>query len=248
VDQERLLVTVGDTNGAGIVCFDRQTGAVRWQSQNDRAGNAAPITAGIAGSEPRQVVAFTVEGLIGLNLQNGELLWRVPLSSTYGRHVTTPVVVGNIVMVASHQRGMIGAEISPDAATAPKWKATVKWESKEATMNFASPVAVGEYLYGLGPDKNLFCLEANTGKLMWSQEGYTASPPEKAHASFLALGKNLLVLTDVGELVLFAADPAAFKALGRTQVCGANWCNPAYADGQLFVRDARELICVELLP
>ena len=43
VDQQRLLLTVGDTNGAGIVCLDKQTGKVLWKSQNDRAANAAPI-------------------------------------------------------------------------------------------------------------------------------------------------------------------------------------------------------------
>jgi outer membrane protein assembly factor BamB len=249
-------LTVGDTNGAGIVCLDKQTGAVLWKSQNDRAGNAAPITSLFGGVEPKQVVAFTAEGLIGLNLLNGELLWRVPLSSTYGRHVTTPVVVGNVVMVASHQRGMVGAEITrepvagdrtnppPDA----KWNATVKWNSKEATINFSSPVVVGEHLYGLGPTKNIFCLEPNTGKVLWSKEGYVASAAEKAHGAFLVMGKNVLLLTDAGELVLFAASPTAFKELGRAQVCGVNWCNPAYADGRLFLRDARELVCVELLP
>jgi hypothetical protein len=56
------------------------------------------------------------------------------------------------------------------------------------------------------------------------------------------------LLTDSGELVLFAANPSEFKELGRAQVCGLNWCNPAYADGKLYLRDARELICVELLP
>lgn len=62
------------------------------------------------------------------------------------------------------------------------------------------------------------------------------------------MGKNLLLLTDVGELVLFAANPTEFKELGRVQVCGANWCHPACADGKLYLRAARELICVELLP
>ena len=243
---KRLLVTVGDTNGAGMVCLDKQTGAVLWKSQNDRAGNAAPITALIGGVEPKQVITFTVEGLIGLNLQNGELLWRVPLTSTYGRHAATPVIVGNMVVAGSHQRGTIGAEVAPDSSG--KWNANVKWESKETTLNFASPIAVGDHLYGLGPTKNVFCQEAKTGKVSWSKTGLVSTSAEKAHAAFLAMGKNLLMLTDSGELVLFAANPSEFKELGRVQICGANWCNPAYADGKLFLRDARELICVELLP
>ncbi len=35
------------------------------------------------------------------------------------------------------------------------------------------------------------------------------------------------------------------------QVCGLNWCNPAYADGKLFVRDGikitGELLCLDLM-
>ena len=73
-----------------------------------------------------------------------------------------------------------------------------------------------------------------------------------AHASFLAMGQSILVCTDGGQLVLMAADPGAFRELGRAQVCGLNWCNPAYVDGRLYVRDGIKatgnLFCVQLLP
>lgn len=69
--------------------------------------------------------------------------------------------------------------------------------------------------------------EAATGKVAWDQPGLT--------------------LTDGGELVLFAADPAGDKELGRTQACGVTWCNPAYADGRLYLRDAKELVYLERL-
>ena len=118
-------------------------------------------------------------------------------------------------------------------------------------MNFSSPVAAEQYLYGLGPDKNLVCVEIPTGNLMWSRGGYFVTSADKAHASFIVMGKNVLALTDGGQLVLFAADPKEFKEIGRAQVCGLNWCNPAYADGRLYVRDgikgAGELFCVELM-
>lgn len=247
VDGSRLILSVGDTNGAGIVCADKKSGKVLWKSQTDRVGNAAPITALVGGARPRQVIAFTVEGLIGLNLDNGNLLWRVPLTSTYGRHVSTPTVVGNIVMVGSHMRGTIGVELSPEKG-AKAWNAPVKWESKECTLNFASPVAAGDCLYGLGMTKNVFCLEAKTGKTLWSKTGLISTSAEKAHAGFVVVGKNILMLSDTGEVILFAADPQGYRELGRAQVCGANWCNPAYADGKLFVRDARELMAVSLLP
>jgi len=59
---------------------------------------------------------------------------------------------------------------------------------------------------------------------------------------------RILMLTDGGELVLFAADPQAYRELGRVQICGRNWCSPAYAGGRLYARDAKSLRCVQLLP
>jgi outer membrane protein assembly factor BamB len=161
------------------------------------------------------------------------------------------VIVENIVMVASKENSLMGVELAPEPAavdpSAPKWNAAVKWQTKDLYVNFSSPVAVGGYIYGLGPDKNLFCVETKTGRLMWSKEGFTIRSAEKAHLAIVVLGENLLLLTDSGELVLVAADPKEFKELGRVQVCGINWCNPAYADGKLFLRDGHELLCVDLL-
>ena len=62
------------------------------------------------------------------------------------------------------------------------------------------------------------------------------------------MGENILTLTDGGQLVFFAAKPEAFKEIGQVQICGKNWYNPAYADGKLYLRDGRELMCVNLMP
>jgi outer membrane protein assembly factor BamB len=246
VDGHRLIALVGDTQGAGVVCFDKYSGKVLWKSQNDRAANAAPITATIDNTSSRQVLAFTVEGLIGLDLANGNLLWRVPITTTYGRHVMTPVVVGNLAMVASKEESLMGIELVRDPADG-KWRATTKWQAKEQLVNFSSPVEVGGFIYGLGPTKNLFCVEVASGKTMWSKEGFTLKPAENAHLSLVVLGENLLLLTETGTLVLVAADSTGYRELGRTQACGMNWCNPAYADGRVYLRDARELICLDLM-
>lgn len=247
VEGSRLIALVGDTQGAGVVCFDKLTGKVLWKSQNDRAANAAPIVTAFAATQPRQIVAFTVEGLIGLNLDDGALLWRVPLTTTYGRHVMTPVVVDSIVMVASKEESLIAVAPAPDPA-ARHWNAPIVWNAKEILVNFSSPVAVGGHLYGLGPERNLFCVDTKTGAVKWSKGGFATQSAEKSHLALVAVGGNLLALTETGELVLVAADPTGYRELGRTQACGSNWCNPAYADGRLYLRDAKELICLQLTP
>jgi outer membrane protein assembly factor BamB len=247
IDGERLYACAGGTNGAGVVCFNKRTGAVIWKSQNDQAAYAPPVIATIGGIQ--QVVCFTCDGVIGLEVRDGGLLWRFPVKTAYARHVTTPVIREDRVVVSSHQAGLLGIRIARDGAGQ---RAETAWVNQEAAMNFSSPVAAGEYLYGLGPAKNLVCVEISTGQVKWSQEGGFTTSADKAHASFIVMRENILTLTDGGQVLLFAADPHQYRELGRAQVCGLNWCNPAYAEGRLYVRDgikgAGELSCVELIP
>ena len=233
VDGEHLLVPVGGTNGAGIVCFNKRSGDVVWTSTSDQAGYAPVVVARIRDLD--QVVAYTAAGVVGLRRDNGRELWRVPVKTTFSRHVTTPVVRGSRVVVSSHQAGLIGIEVRRDGDA---WSTEVAWKSMDAAINYSSPVAVGDYLYCVGPGKDLICVDVRNGDLKWSQPGmFQTSSAEKTHGGFIAMGSNILALTDTGELLLFAADPTGFKSLGRAQVVGVNWCNPAYADGVLYLRD-----------
>ncbi len=238
IDGENILVQVGSTQGASIVAFKQTTGDVVWKSESDQTAYAAPILATIGGT--RQFISFTSEALIGLDPASGRLLWRAPAATRLGRNVTTPNVWRDLVFVASHQLGLVATRVTKDGASEA-------WVDKKMLINFSSPVVVGDHLYGLGPAKNLVCIEAATGKVAWDQPGLTHTNGGQAEAAFLVMGKNILTLTDGGELVLFAADPAGYRELGRTQACGVTWCNPAYADGRLYLRDAKELVCLELL-
>ena len=242
IDGENIIVQVGGTNGASIVAFKKATGDVVWKAESDQTAYAAPILATVAGV--RQFLSFTADALIGLDPATGRLLWRVPLKTGLGRHVTTPVVIGDIVVVASHQVGLVATRL---AKTADGVSASEAWVNKGMGINFSSPVAVGGHLYGLGPAKNLVCIDAATGALAWEKTGIIQTSGDKAEAAFLVMGGNILTLTDSGELVLFAADPAGYKEVGRTQACGNTWCNPAYSAGRLYMRDGRELMCLELL-
>lgn len=232
VDGDHLLAPVGGTDGAGIVCFDKRTGAVIWKSTSDQAGYPPVVVTTIHGL--RQVVAYTAAGVVGLRRDDGRELWRVPVKTSFSRHVTTPIIRGSRVVVSSHQAGLIGIEVKRDGDA---WSAEIAWKGMNTAINYASPVALDDHLYCVGPAKNLIAVDLRTGDLKWSQPGVFNTSADKAHGGFIAMGANVLTLTDGGELVLFAADPGGFKSLGRAQVAGVNWCNPAYADGVLYLRD-----------
>ncbi len=256
IDGDHLIAEVGgkDADGkGGVVCFDKLTGKVIWKSPAMMPGYAAPVLTTIAGAP--QVVCFMADAVVGIGRSDGKLLWSFPVKTRLARHVTTPVIAGDLVLVASHQVGLLAVKVtrSPErgdagAAVVSTFQAEKAWLLKEAMINFASPVAEGGALYGVGPAKNLICIDIATGKQNWSKDGFFAGGAGSAWAGILVMGGNLLILTDNGELVLAAADPKQYRELGRVQVAGTNWCIPAYADGKLYLRDARELYCVQLMP
>jgi outer membrane protein assembly factor BamB len=156
------------------------------------------------------------------------------------------VIDGDRVVVSSHEAGLIGLRIShqPDGT----WTANEEWRSKNLAINFASPVLVGDHLYGVGPQKNLICVDVKSGQPAWSKDGFFTGNPGKSYAGMIVMGTNVLTLTDDGQLVLFVADPSGYKEISRERICGKTWCIPAYADGKVYLRDEKELICLQLLP
>jgi outer membrane protein assembly factor BamB len=237
IDGDRILVQVGSTNAASIVAFDKRSGRELWRSQNDLTCFTSPVIGKLAGR--LHFVTATCEGLLALDPADGTLLWRVPFKTGANRNVLTPVLTEDTVYFASHTTGLRATRIR---ATDKGVTADEAWLNRDARINLSSPVVFGDHLYGLGARKDFICVNRTSGALAWSQPGFGEV------ASTLASGDRLLILTDLGELCLLAADPAKYRELGRFQACGKTFSHPAYADGVLYVRDPRELKAYRLAP
>ncbi len=241
VDGDAVIVPVGAVNGATLVCFDKSSGKILWKAGDDESAYSSPVVATLAGV--KQVVAFTADSLMGVEREHGTVLWRVPFRTDAKRHAATPVVFGDTVIVNSHTIGLVATKIVQEGGAV---RAVPLWANQALKINLSTPVCVGDYLYCQGPGQTYVCADARTGETKWQVPWSCARGQE--NTSTIVLGKNLLALTDMGELVLFPSQPDQYTELSRVQVCGKNWNFPACADGRIYVRDARELICCDLLP
>jgi outer membrane protein assembly factor BamB len=241
-DGDFVYVPVG-AKGASVVCFNKLTGKEVWRSGDDEAAYSSFVVGTLAGK--RQLVAFTAEALNGFDLQSGQSLWRVPFKTGAKRHAATPVISGDHVIVNSQTIGLVATRIVRDSET---FTASPAWANKPLTINLASAVLLNGYLYSYGPirTKDFVCVNAATGELNWTQGGFGIGKDQTDYASTIVVGTNLLVLTYDGQLVLVAGNPEKYTELGRVQVCGKTWSHPAFANGRLYVRDGRELQCLEL--
>lgn len=242
LDGDRIVVSVGNTNGASLVCMNGVSGQVIWKSGSDEAGYANLNVGTLAGV--RQVVAFTADSLMGVRMEDGEILWRVPIKTAAKRHAVTPVLIGDRVIVSSHTVGLMCFGVAK-AEQGGLLSAKPVWSNRDLKISLASLVEVGGFLYGQGPDKNLICVNSADGQLRWSQPGF-GDRLLTGYTSTFAVGQRLVALTEQGQLVLIEATPEAYRERGRLQVCGKNWSHPAYVDGVLYGRDSKELFALRI--
>ncbi|MDP6794892.1 MAG: PQQ-binding-like beta-propeller repeat protein [Verrucomicrobiota bacterium] len=234
IDGDHLICQVGGEPGTGVVCFDKLTGNFIWKSQDDLASFASPLITTLAGK--RQFVTLATEKIFSVDIENGELLWSQPVPTLYFRNVVTPIAAGNSVITASHSEGMLCM-----GGSGSNGKANRKWKDANLKINLATPVVVGSNLYSFAEKDRFICVDTTTGKLNWEERGFG-----KFYASTLTDGNRMLVLGQQGELVLLNINPQKYEELDRMQVCGKTWSFPAYAGGQLFVRDQNSLQCIQL--
>jgi outer membrane protein assembly factor BamB len=232
-----VVVMVGG-QGHGIVAFDKATGKVAWKATDDAASYASPLPLG-KGNDAK-LVFLTGDHLRALSA-DGKELWAIPFKDKLNETSTTPAEAAGLIVGSSVTAGSIGVR--------PGAKPEVVWKAPKLTCYFSTPVAVGPHLYMvtgagtlLSPSIALRCVEAKTGKVLWSQEKIG-----KYHAALLRTGdEKLLMLDDAGHLILLQPDPAGYKELCRATACGPTWAHPALSDGRVYVRDGKELVCLKM--
>ncbi len=244
VDDGKVFVNVG-AKGASVVAFDADTGKEAWKALDDGASYSSPIAFGEG--KQRQLVFFTAAGLASLKPADGTVLWRFPLVDELLESSTTPVVAGDGLLAGSITYGSVFLKLATEDN---KPSASKVWRNEKLTSYFTTPVPVGkDHVYmvtgmpipGLA-HADLHCVELKTGKSLWTHEKVG-----KFHACLLRTGDDkLLMLEETGKLVLLDPNPEKYTELAQAKVCGETWAHPALANGKLYVRDRKELICLEL--
>jgi outer membrane protein assembly factor BamB len=247
IDRDLLYVNVGGDD-ASVVAFDRLKGDVVWKNLSDRASYSSPILVGKR--DDQQLIFLTAAGLTSLAPGNGKLLWQFPLKDALLESSTTPVKVGDRLLASSITYGTACLKLE-SKDNKPSYKE--EWKNPKLTSYFSTPVAVGtDHVYmvtGENPlafkkkaEATLHCVEMATGKILWSKPKVGTY-----HAALLRTGDNkLLMLQDNGNLVLLDPDPKEYKELARSKVCGPTWAHPMLVDGKLYLRDEKELFCIDL--
>jgi len=222
----------------GIHALDAKTGELAW-SGSALSHEGSPV-AWISGGKSRIILATRTERIYCLDMETGKVLWPVPVTTGYTG--CTPAVSGDVMVFCggAPKWALSAYRISPE-------KPEESW-SVPFTERYSCPVIYKGFVYAIGgaaqaKDKKgkALCVELATGKVVWDEmigAGVELSSP------IIADGK---VIAQAGPwLYLIKADPAKYTLIGKANLGLVPWMSPAFADGKLFVRTGKNVVCYDL--
>lgn len=235
VEGDLLLVDIGGKTGYSIGAFNKKSGELIWKTHTDKQGYSSPIAINV--NSTRQILFFTGTSLISVS-PTGTINWKYPWQTSYSANIATPVFIAPDKVYISTAYDM-GATVLKLAGGKEKPSFQELWKSNVAQNHFSSSVIYNDHIYGF--DQGLLqCIDANSGTEKWKQTGF-------GKGSLILADGHLIVLGERGLLALVEATPAGYKEKGRAQVLkGKTWTPPALANGKLYLRNKKEMICMDL--
>jgi outer membrane protein assembly factor BamB len=148
---------------------------------------------------------------------------------------------GRLFVTASYGIGSVCAAFDRTAVK-PVWEG-----AEPLASQYCTPVHLDGRLYCVDgrddlPPAALECVDAATGRVLWTD-------PAVGYGTLVAADGKLVVVQADGTVLLVRADPARADVLARARpLRGTIRALPALAAGRLYLRDERELVCLDLAP
>ncbi len=233
IDGERVLLNVG----RGGIALDKETGRTLWLPSTETSGYATVVPYEAGGPGANRLL-LSAKGLLAFDAATGEAAWELPWRSSRDVNAADPLVIGKGILVSSSTGSVL---IEPGSGGEP----AKVWEQRDMKWYFNPGVLVDGHVYSLHGTTHrpteLMCLDASTGRIVWSEPGFGSG-------GLVAAG-NTVVVFDQGDLILFEADPAGYRPRHRQRILeGKCWTAPTLANGRVYVRNAAgDLACVEMV-
>lgn len=254
------LIAIGGDPAATVLAFNKNTGQELWRAVPAKEpGYSSPIVIE-AGGKP-QLIVWNPQSLNSVDPSNGKIYWSLPVTAGSGMSIATPRHSGDLLFVTNFYNGAMMAQLDPNKPEARQlWKIGGKNERKTEALHcvLSTPFIKDGYIYGVDSYGQLRCLEAATGKRIWETFGATTGsngPVRWANAFIVPNGDRYFLFNESGDLIIADLSPRGYHEVSRAHLIDpintdpgrpVVWCQPAFADRCVFVRNDRELVCASL--
>ncbi|MCH7916451.1 MAG: PQQ-like beta-propeller repeat protein [Planctomycetes bacterium] len=254
IHQGTVILHTGPGKREFISAFDLETGQQIWETEESAEGGngekradgkyrgswSTPVLAHVSGRD--QLILMMSSRVNGYDPNSGELIWTVDgLRHDQGDLAySSPVIAGDICFVTGGFQGPAMAfRIGGDGNVT---KTNRLWRNEKNPQNIGSGVCIDGYVYrpNAGPG-TIDCLDPRTGEILWEDRGAGGD----YWASIVGAGGLLYATNQKGTTLVFKPNPRAYEQVAENKLGESTNATPAISDGQIFVRTAGHLFCIQ---
>ncbi|HZZ82584.1 MAG TPA: PQQ-binding-like beta-propeller repeat protein [Gemmataceae bacterium] len=230
-----LVILAQDQNQAESIflALDKRTGKKVWEGKRQKAMTwATPIVVHVGDHD--EMVMAGAETVRGYDPSTGKPLWWLRGPTV---EVIPAIVVGKDLLFSASGRNGPTIALRPGGAGDVS-KTHFVWHSVRSGPHVPSPALVNGRLYSANDFGVVTCLDAATGKVVFTErlsDAFSASP--------LVAGDLLYFAGESGITHVLRAGPT-FEVIAANDLGAPILASPAALDGCIFIRTARELVCV----
>ncbi len=252
LDGDRLICIAGG-EGTHAVALNKDTGEEIWRSLTAPEQGYSPPTI-IEASGVRQLILVRPDAIASVNPETGAEHWSVPYQASNGCVIMSPVHSGDYLYAGGFNNKSLLLKLAAD-----KPGAEIVWHDKGkdaiAPVN-VQPFADNGILYGVDQRGVLRAVDLAEGKQLWETPQPWGERPLRSGTAFLVRqGDRNWLMVDTGELIIAKLTPAGYEEIDRAKVIEPTgvaegrdvlWSMPAFADRRAYIRNDKEIVCIDL--
>jgi len=252
-----MVICLVRGDGSTVIAYNKKTGMEVWRALSAKEPGYCPPTL-IEHGGKEQLVIWHPEAMNSLDPTTGKIFWSIPWKLRSGLSIPTPRLHGDYLFFTAFYNGSTMLKLkSNQSAPEVIWQTEKESEKRTTHLNsiISTPYLVGNHIYGVCSYGEFRCLEQETGKRVWE----SFEPGRKARWSNVFLTPNKdrwFLFNESGDLIIAKLSPEGYEEIDRAHIIEANgsdlrqrsivWTHPAYANGNCYVRNDSEIICISL--
>lgn len=233
-----FVILNGDQDAeAYLVALRKETGEEAWRV--DRPNKTRSYCNALITDTPdgrTQMVLTGSKSVASYDPNTGKQWWLI--DGPTEQFVASPVYADGTFFITGGFPQMRMMGIADDASGNVTNTKAIRWYDPHSGAYVPSPIAEGKCVFDVSDEGRCTCVEARTGKRMWSQpigKHFRPSP--------VAAEGRLYFLADTGEMTVLKAGPT-FEVLTKNTLGEDCYASPAISHGQIFIRTVSNLYCV----
>lgn len=237
VVDDKVIFTPGGKD-ASVVALSVADGKVVWTTKGLSEASAYCNPRLFDDGKRRQIITLLASTMVGIDPDNGKVLWTQEYPATYDIHATSPLFHGDLIYVSDgYDQGGKAFRLASDGMGV-----TEVWTEKKLDIHHGGGVLVNGYIYGAASKKTWYVLDADTGEIV-------ATIPRLGKGSVTYADGRIYGYTEDGKVVLVDPDPKNFKVVGELEIKdgeGHHWAHPVVNDGVLYIRHGDVLMAYDV--